>query len=145
MSERLRLKYTPRPAFRSFHNRTQRFAVLVCHRRAGKTVACVRELEKGALTCPLPNPRFAYIAPLYRQAKQVAWDYAKQGYYQMRAAGILAKKNESELKIEYPNGGALQLYGADNPDSLRGIYLDGCVLDEYANIDPTLLLSLIHI
>lgn len=143
MSERLKLKYSPRLAFRPFHNRAQRFAVLVCHRRAGKTVACVRELEKGALTCPLPNPRFAYIAPLYRQAKQVAWDYAKQGYYQMRASGLLCKKNESELKIEYPNGGALQLYGADNPDSLRGIYLDGCVLDEYANIDPTLLTEVI--
>lgn len=143
MSERLRLKYAPRLAFRPFHARRQRYAVLVCHRRAGKTVACVRELEKGALTCPLPNPRFAYIAPLYRQAKQVAWDYAKQGYYQLRSAGVLAKKNESELKIEYPNGGALQLYGADNPDSLRGIYLDGCVLDEYANVDPTILTEVI--
>jgi hypothetical protein len=30
----------------------------------------------------------------------------------------------------------IRLYGADNPDSLRGPYLDGVVLDEFADMKP---------
>ena len=49
-----------------------------------------------------------------------------------------ASINESELRVDLPNKGRVKLYGADNPDALRGIYLDGVVLDEPAQIDPTL-------
>jgi hypothetical protein len=38
--------------------------------------------------------------------------------------------------VDYCNGGQVRLYGADNPDAMRGIYLDGIVLDEYADMDP---------
>ncbi len=34
------------------------------------------------------------------------------------------------------NGARISLYGADNPDALRGIYLDGVILDEYAQMSP---------
>jgi phage terminase large subunit len=44
--------------------------------------------------------------------------------------------NESELRIDYPNGAQVRIYGADNPDALRGIYLDGIVLDEYGLMAP---------
>ena len=132
----IRLPYTPRKQFLPFHERTQRFAAMVCHRRAGKTVASVNELIKGAVTCTLPNPRFAYIAPHYNQAKEIAWTYLKQGVVPLLKFG--ASINESELRVDLPNSGRVKLYGADNPDSLRGIYLDGVVLDEPAQIDPTL-------
>ncbi len=69
--------YAPRPQFVAFHNRKERFALGVAHRRAGKTVACISDLIRGALTCRKRNPRFAYIAPLHKQAKSVAWDYLK--------------------------------------------------------------------
>ena len=46
--------------------------------------------------------------------------------------------SETELRVDFPNGARIQLYGADNPDSLRGIYLDGVVLDEYAQMSPHL-------
>ena len=49
---------------------------------------------------------------------------------------------ESELRVDYPNGGQVRLYGADNPDALRGIYLDGVVLD--ATRDAPLLLGARH-
>jgi phage terminase large subunit len=52
----------------------------------------------------------------------------------LRAIG--ARVHESELRVDYANGGQVRLYGADNPDALRGIYLDGVVLDEYADMDP---------
>ena len=41
------------------------------------------------------------------------------------------KPNQSELRIDYPNQGQARIYGADNPDALRGIYLDRAVLDEF--------------
>nr|WP_239057782.1 terminase family protein [Pseudodesulfovibrio sp. JC047] len=82
------------------------------------------------MRCSLPAPRFAYIAPLRKQAKAVAWDYAKQ--YAAPVPGV--EFNEGDLRIDYPNGGRVSLYGGNDPDSLRGIYLDGVVFDEVAQM-----------
>src|SRR5215207_3806021 len=98
--ERINLGYQPRAQFRDFHGRKQRWAVLVCHRRAGKTVACVMDLIDAALRCKLECPRYAYIAPLYKQAKTVAWDYVKS--YGLKVPGAAA--HESELRLDLPNG-----------------------------------------
>lgn len=126
------IPYGPRSAFQPFHGRTERFGCVVAHRRAGKTVSAINELIRAALTCDKPNPRFAYLAPYYAQAKDVAWGYLKQ--YTAPIPGVQA--NESELRVDLPNGGRVRLYGADNYDRLRGIYLDGVVLDEFADMDP---------
>ena len=72
------IPYAPRDAFKPLHYRTQRWAVVVAHRRAGKTVACVNELIKAALSFPGKDGRFAYVAPFFSQAKAVAWDYLKK-------------------------------------------------------------------
>lgn len=136
MTTTVTLPYVPRKQFMPFHDRTERFAALVCHRRAGKTVASVNDLIRGAALCDKPNPRFGYIAPFYKQAKEIAWTYLKQGVVPLLKYG--ASINESELRVDLPNKGRVKLYGADNPDALRGIYLDGVVLDEPAQIDPTL-------
>ena len=104
----------------------------MAHRRAGKTVACINELIKAALTCTKEDPRFAYVAPYYAQAKDVAWAYLKR--FAAPIPGVEA--NESELRVDFPNGGRVRLYGADNYDRLRGLYLDGVVLDEPADMDP---------
>lgn len=134
MQETIDCGYRPRAQFSDFHRRTQRFAAIVAHRRAGKTVACVNDLQDGALRCELVRPRFAYISPFLKQSKTVAWDYLKAAMAPLRPLG--ADTNESELKVDYPNGGQVRLYGADNMDALRGIYLDGVVLDEFADMDP---------
>ena len=84
------------------------------------------------MTCDRQRPRVAYIAPTYRQAKLISWDYAKE--FTRPVPGVAY--NESELRIDFPNGARLQLLGADNADSLRGIYLDAVVLDEYALMAP---------
>jgi len=111
---------------------SHRFGVLVCHRRFGKTVCAVNALISAALAFRGSDGRFAYIAPYYGQAKTVAWDYFKK--YTHMIHGI--KYNESELTVKLPNGAHIRLYGADNPDSLRGIYLDGVVMDEVADMKP---------
>lgn len=128
-SQVVTIPYAPRPAFTDFHNRKERFACLVYHRRAGKTVATVNDLQRDVLTCSLPNPRAAYIAPYYKQAKAVAWDYAKE--FARPIPGV--KINESELRIDYANGGRFQLFGADNYEALRGMYFDAVALDEPAD------------
>ena len=112
--------------------RGQRWACLVAHRRAGKTVACVADLVDAALRCRKPDPRFAYVAPFYVQAKDVAWSYLKR--FTAPIDGV--KFNEAELRVDLPNGARIRLYGADNYDRMRGVYLDGVVLDEYADMPP---------
>lgn len=132
MARVIDLGYQAREQFAPFHRRRERWACLVAHRRAGKTVACVADLVDAALRCTKPNPRFAYVAPLYVQAKDVAWGYVKQ--FTRAIPG--ATWNESELRCDLPNGARIRLYGADNYERLRGLYLDGVVLDEYADMPP---------
>jgi phage terminase large subunit len=128
----VQLDYQCRDAFVPLHTRKQRFGVAVAHRRAGKTVASIMDVIDAALRCSKPEPRFAYVAPYYAQAKDVAWSYLKR--YTAPIPGVTA--NESELRVDLPNGARIRLYGADNYDRLRGIYLDGVVLDEFADMDP---------
>jgi hypothetical protein len=108
----------------------KRWGVVVCHRRFGKTVWAINHILRDALISPKKTPRFAYMAPTYRQAKNVAWDYIKQ------FAGKIpnVKFHETELRCDLPTGARISLLGAENPDSLRGIYLDGCVMDEVADM-----------
>src|SRR5690348_10841909 len=124
--------YRARSQFVPLHARRQRWAIVVAHRRAGKTVATVNDLIDGALRCRLSEPRFAYVAPYFSQAKDIAWSYLKT--YTAPIPGVSA--NESELRVDLPNGGRVRLYGADNYERLRGIYLDGLVLDEFGDTDP---------
>ena len=123
------IPYAPRPLQREIHNAldNSRFSVAVCHRRFGKTVLAVNHLIKEAIRCPRERPRYGYVAPTYRQGKSIAWDYLK--HY----AGVIpgVKFNEQELRCDIGER-RIQIFGADNPDALRGIYLDGVVLDEYA-------------
>lgn len=91
----------------------------------------LNEIIERALRCKLDRPRYAYIAPLLKQAKRVSWDYAK--HYTRQIPGVAV--NESELRIDFMDR-RISLYGADNPDALRGLYLDGVVLDEYAQMRP---------
>lgn len=83
---------------------------------------------------PLEQPRYAYIAPFRNQAKLIAWDYLKK----FSKPIIGTTFNEAELRADYPNGARIQLFGADKPDGIRGVYMDGVVLDEYAQIKPSL-------
>lgn len=124
--------YRPRDAFAQYHDRDRRWACIVAHRRAGKTVATVFDLLTAALSTKKEAARYAYIAPYYAQAKQIAWDYLKRF-----GAPVAARVMESELAVDLHNGARVRLFGADNPDALRGIYLDGVVLDEYGDQRPS--------
>ena len=80
--------YTPRPQQAELHRTMKRFNVLVAHRRFGKTVFCINQLIKQAALNPREEPRYAYIAPLLSQAKDVAWEYLKR--YTAEIPGVAA-------------------------------------------------------
>lgn len=130
----IEIKYQPRKHFVPFHSREHRFACMVAHRRAGKTVACVNEAITRALYSRRKRPRYAYIGPLLKQAKKIAWEYLKE-----YTVGMQGKKpSESELTVILGHNRAeISVYGADNPDSFRGQYFDGIVLDEYGDMAPS--------
>jgi len=129
--KRVRIDYAPRKQFLPFHNRKERWAVAVAHRRCGKTVACVNDLIKRALTEGKSDGQYAYICPFLTQAKSVAWLYLLRF-----SENVRVKANASELWIELVTGARIRLFGADNAEALRGMYLDGIVLDEYADMKP---------
>src|SRR5207245_957897 len=109
-----------------------RFRVAVAHRRAGKTVAFLNEAILKAYRCDLVKPHFGYIAPYLRQAKSIAWECLK--LYCADIPGV--RFNETELRADFPGGARMRLFGADNPDALRGLYFDGVILDEFGDMDP---------
>jgi hypothetical protein len=131
------LGYKPRPFQQALHKALRRFNVLVCHRRKGKTYFTIREIQDKAFQNNKKRPQYAYIAPTYSQAKKVAWEYCKDFYKDVPGVEF----HVQELKVTVPHGDEkilIYLAGADNPDSLRGMYFDGVVIDEYAQISPTL-------
>jgi phage terminase large subunit len=137
--------YEPRPLQQIMHNSLKRFNVIICHRRFGKTVFSINELIDQSLRCQKKNPQYAYLAPTYGQAKRVAWDYLKE--YTKHIPGV--ETNESDLRVDIPrpsNGDRIRimLLGAENPGTLKGIYLDGVLLDEFAEMDPTVWSTVIR-
>ena len=128
----VKIPYKPRALQAEMHKDLKRWNVLVMHRRFGKTVFAVNHMIKHVLTCPLPRPRVALVAPTFTQAKRISWDYVK--YYAGVIPGVTF--NETELRADFPNNGRIMLLSGENPDALRGIYLDLCVFDEYGMQNP---------
>ena len=126
--------YVPHEYQQQVHEGLRRFSVVVCHRRFGKTYLAVNQLIHSALThSGTPQTgQFAYVAPFRNQAKRITWGYFKQ--FLREIPGV--KFNESDLVIDFANGSRIMLFGADNADAMRGIYLNGVVCDEVGDYKP---------
>lgn len=122
-----------RPLQYDLYDDMQRFNCWVCHRRFGKTVLSLEILIAKACSCQEIRPRYAYVSPLYRQSKQIAWDVLKAFVVDIPGVGI----NEAELRVDLPGDARIQLFGGDNYNAMRGMYFDGVVLDEYAQMNPS--------
>ena len=130
----LDLGYRPRAWQLACHRLVARFLVLVLHRRAGKTELAIAKLIDSALRFSLEGGLFFYVAPLLKQAKAIAWARLKSRLAPLQEAGLV-EINESELLVRFlTNGAVIRVYGADNPDAMRGVRLDGVVVDEVAQI-----------
>jgi phage terminase large subunit len=128
------IELKPRPAFKEFLHSKHRWACIVAHRRAGKTFAVLQKLIKIAFEYKRsgPPPRFAVISPTREQTKDICWAYLKE----FVAAVPQVEINESELKITLPNKTTIRLYSGNNFERLRGLYLDGVIVDEPADVPP---------
>ena len=136
------IDYQPRSYQAVLHRgfSSTRNAIVIAHRRAGKTVAMVAQLIKDAFSCDKPRPRVAYIAPTYRMAKSIAWDYFKAMLRGL--SGV--RYRESDLHIDLPNGARIMLMGGENPDRLRGQYLDSAAVDEMADCPESLITAVLR-
>ena len=128
----IELQLNPRAAFRPYLMRWQRFACLVCHRRAGKTFSCLQDILRCALTHDRKGPplRYGYIAPTRGQAKDIAWGYLQDFVRDLPNV----KVNQADLVLQLHNGAQIRLYSGDSYDRMRGLYFDGVVIDEPADI-----------
>jgi len=140
MAEVIEIAYKPREQQLAIHELMdeKRFGVVVAHRRMGKTVSAINHLIKHALLNQKEAPRYAYIAPTYGQAKRVAWDYLVK-----YAEPLGGTSNISELRVDFW-GRRIQLFGSDNPETLRGQYFDGVILDEIGDQNPKIWTDIVR-
>lgn len=108
-------------------NYHSRFKVVVAGRRWGKTqlskTAIIAEAKRG-------GKLIWYVAPTYRMAKQIMWLELMDALPKR----WIRKSNETSMTITLINGTIIELKGADNPDTLRGVGLDFLVLDEFQDM-----------
>jgi phage terminase large subunit len=135
-----------------------RWSALVLHRRAGKSTAIINHhiraatddawetrrlrhlmpsLSDGDIKALLRDRLYGHFLPTYKQAELVTWGRILK-YYAGAIPGV--EFNESKLRVTFPKGpngqAQLQLFGADNPDSLRGAPFSGVSFDEYSQMAP---------
>lgn len=108
---------------------SNRYVVVNCGRRAGKTYLVA--LKMIDFVSSQPKHTVWYVAPDYKQAKQIMWQMLKE----LLPKQLIEKTNDTELKILLKNGSQILLKGAQDPDTLRGVRIDFCVFDECAFID----------
>ncbi len=109
-----------------------RFRIIVAGRRWGKTELALYNMlispKYGTIT---HNDYMSwYVAPTYKQAKQIAWEKLKRICGEFRY--YIKKINESELYIQFANNSSVHLKGAENKDTLVGVGLNFVNLDEYS-------------
>jgi phage terminase large subunit len=138
-AEPVQYNYTPREAFVPLHARRNRWGAVIAHRRAGKSTALINELVIRGLHARDDGLRqqFAYMCPFQNQARSVAWQVLKD--YTAGCPGY--KISEMNLTVTLPHpkdlnkpGATIMLLGAENAERLRGIFLDGVVMDEFQDI-----------
>ena len=138
------LDYTPRTWQKECHLKKQRFSVYALHRRSGKTELAIMELIDKAIKTDKELGMFVYVAPFLRQAKAIAWARLKQKIEPLRRQSVI-EINEGELSVRFKHNGAIiRLFGGDNPDAMRGLRLDGIVMDEVAQLKNELWTDIVQ-
>ncbi len=119
------------PAQEKIVQDTHRYRVVNCGRRFGKTVLALYEMV--AIAIYTNEAKIAYIAPTYKQARDISWNQLK------RIVQPIAKNiNESRLEIEIKNShgttSSIVLRGWESAETLRGQFFHFLVIDEIAQM-----------
>ncbi len=112
------------------HEDNHRFRVVLAHRAGGKSYLAIGELIKGCLS---KKGVYAYIAPQKDQGRRNIWN-KPDGIKDMIRDIPGVEINETESRIKFPNGSIFFILGADNPENIRGMHLNGVVMDEVADM-----------
>lgn len=108
-----------------------RFKVVCAGRRCGKSrLAAVKLLVEG-LQCP-KGSGILYVAPTQGQARVIIWQLLMD-----LGRDIIQSAHVNNSEITLVNGAVIYVRGADRPDTLRGVSLSYCVLDEFADMKPS--------
>ncbi|NOQ31813.1 MAG: hypothetical protein GQ570_11885 [Helicobacteraceae bacterium] len=118
-----RLKHNQADIFRD----ESRFKVAACGRRFGKSYLATYIILTKALD---KKGNYFFVAPTFQQARQILWELLKDKVRDK----LSTKINESRLEVTLINGSVISLKGGDRADTMRGVSLAGCVLDEFATI-----------
>ena len=103
-----------------------------CGRKWGKTETAAFIIYLHS--CLVRNPHVYYIAPFYKQAKEILWAPKRiQNFAPDLREG---RPNEAEMRIPLINNGFVKLDGADNIDSARGFTPSLVIYDEYKDFKP---------
>ncbi|MEY4334566.1 MAG: hypothetical protein RLZZ196_3316, partial [Bacteroidota bacterium] len=94
---------------------------LMCGRRFGKSELCLIKIIKTACF----GQNLAYITPTYKLAKV---------FFNKLGNAMPYPKNQSDLKIDFPNGGSVEFFTGERLDGLRGRKFHGVIIDEAAFI-----------
>ena len=107
-----------------------RFKVIAAGRRTGKSRMAAWRLIVSALEAD--KGHVWYIAPTQQQARDIMWQ-------QLLELGnpVIASSHVNNMQLTLINGSVISLKGADRPETMRGVALKFVVLDEYADIKPT--------
>ena len=108
-----------------------RFKTVVAGRRCGKTRASVVTMIVKGLECPEKDAAVMYIAPTQGMARVLCWNLLIE-----LGQRVIAKANINNSEILLVNGVTIYVRGADSPDSLRGMKLYYCVMDEFKDMKP---------
>tara|TARA_R110002096_G_scaffold93760_1_gene211403 strand:+ start:38 stop:1309 length:1272 start_codon:yes stop_codon:yes gene_type:complete len=107
-----------------------RFKVIAAGRRTGKSMLAAWRLIVSALEAK--KGHVWYVAPTQQQARDIMWQ-------QLLELGhpVIASSHINNMQVTLINGSMISLKGADRPETMRGVALKFVVLDEYADIKPT--------
>ena len=117
------------PAQLEIFNSEKRFKIVAAGRRFGKSYLSAWLLLLNAIQADSKD--VFYIAPTFQQAKDIMWSMLKE-----LGRDLIAAAPENPAVLTLINGRKIYLKGSDRPETLRGVGLAYCVLDEYASMKP---------
>ena len=109
---------------------TSRFKVVAAGRRCGKSRLAAWMLIVNALQAD--RGHVFYVAPTQGQARDIMWSLLTE-----LAHPVIKASHINNMQITLVNGAVISLKGADRPDTMRGVSLKFLVLDEYADMKPS--------
>ena len=117
------------PAQLEIFNSEKRFKIVAAGRRFGKSYLSAWLLLINAIQSDSKD--VFYVGPTFQQAKDIMWAMLKD-----LGKDLIVAAHENTAVLTLINGRKIYLKGSDRPDTLRGVGLAYCVLDEYANMKP---------